>query len=133
MAIRRCPYCKAIIDEGSEYCSNCGTQLIFPEDEFVEEEIPGEKVIDVNDEDSEPEEKQNPAKGRGLSKKGKRGRKEAAEVTEKEKAEVLEVGAGVAEDEVTESEPELEYLCRTSKRRVIRAKRRSLPEDRGGS
>jgi hypothetical protein len=56
MAIRRCPYCKAIIDEGLEYCSNCGTQLIFPEDEFIDEEIPGEKVVDVGDEESEPEE-----------------------------------------------------------------------------
>ncbi|NOR13377.1 MAG: zinc-ribbon domain-containing protein, partial [Candidatus Aminicenantes bacterium] len=54
MAIRRCPYCKAIIDDGSEYCSNCGTQLIFPEDEFVEEEIPGEKIIDVNEDVAEP-------------------------------------------------------------------------------
>ena len=56
MAIRRCPYCKAIIDEGLEYCSNCGTQLIFPEDEFIEEEIPGEKIVDVGEEDAEPEE-----------------------------------------------------------------------------
>ncbi|MFQ5790774.1 MAG: zinc ribbon domain-containing protein, partial [Acidobacteriota bacterium] len=46
MAIRRCPYCKAIIDESSEYCSNCGTRLLFPEDEFIEEEIPGEKIVD---------------------------------------------------------------------------------------
>jgi len=58
MAIRRCPYCKAIIDEGLEYCSNCGTQLIFPEDEFVDEEIPGEKIVDVNEEKSEPEEEE---------------------------------------------------------------------------
>ncbi len=50
MAIRRCPYCKAIIDEGSEYCSNCGTQLLFPEDEFIEEEIPGEEIVEEEDE-----------------------------------------------------------------------------------
>lgn len=49
MAIQRCPYCKAIIDEGAEYCTNCGTKLLFPEDEFVEEEIPGEKIIDVDE------------------------------------------------------------------------------------
>jgi hypothetical protein len=49
MAIRRCPYCKAIIDEGSEYCSNCGTQLLFPEDEYVEEEVPGEEVVDEDE------------------------------------------------------------------------------------
>ena len=50
MAIRRCPYCKAIIDEQDKYCNNCGTQLLFPEDEFVEEEIPGDKIVDEDDE-----------------------------------------------------------------------------------
>jgi hypothetical protein len=54
MAIRRCPYCKAIIDEGSEYCSNCGTQLLFPEDEYIHEETPGEKIV----EEETPEEEQ---------------------------------------------------------------------------
>lgn len=53
MAIRRCPYCKAIIEEGAEYCSNCGTQLLFPEDELVDEEIPGEKIVDDESEDDE--------------------------------------------------------------------------------
>jgi hypothetical protein len=53
MAIQRCPYCKAIIDEGAEYCTNCGTKLLFPEDEFVEEEIPGEQIIDVDEDMSE--------------------------------------------------------------------------------
>lgn len=52
MAIKRCPYCKAIIDEDDKYCDNCGTQLLFPEDEFVEEEIPGDKIVD----EKEPEE-----------------------------------------------------------------------------
>jgi hypothetical protein len=55
MAIRRCPYCKAIIDESLEYCSNCGTQLLFPEDEAIEEDIPGEKIIDVKEEEKEEE------------------------------------------------------------------------------
>ncbi len=54
MAVRRCPYCKAIIDETSEYCSNCGTQLLFPEDEFIEEEIPGEKIVDEEPKEEEP-------------------------------------------------------------------------------
>src|SRR4030042_420137 len=52
MAIRRCPYCKAIIDEQDKYCNNCGTQLLFPEDEYVEEEIPGDKIV------KEPEEEE---------------------------------------------------------------------------
>jgi hypothetical protein len=47
MAIIRCPYCHAIIDENDKYCNNCGTQLLFPEDESVEEEIPGEKLVDA--------------------------------------------------------------------------------------
>jgi len=54
MAIKRCPYCKAIIEEGLEYCSNCGTQLLFPEDEFVDEDIPGER-IEEEDVVEEPE------------------------------------------------------------------------------
>lgn len=108
MAIRRCPYCKAIIDEGSEYCSNCGTQLIFPEDEFVEEDIPGEKIIDVNEEDAKSPEKQDPAKGKNQSTKGKRGKKKAAEVTKKEEAELVEDETEAAESEVEESELETE-------------------------
>lgn len=47
MAIRRCPYCKAIIDESQKYCNNCGTQLLFPEDEeTADEDIKGEKILD---------------------------------------------------------------------------------------
>ena len=53
MAIIRCPYCHAIIDENDKYCNNCGTQLLFPEDEEVEEEIPGEKIIDVEEDEEE--------------------------------------------------------------------------------
>lgn len=64
MAIRRCPYCKAIIDESSEYCSNCGTRLLFPEDEFIEEEIPGEKIIDEELKEEKPK-----LSGRNSSKK----------------------------------------------------------------
>jgi hypothetical protein len=55
MAIRRCPYCRAIIDEKDQYCNNCGTQLLFPEDELIEEDIPGEKLThqDVDEEENE--------------------------------------------------------------------------------
>ncbi|MFC2166657.1 zinc ribbon domain-containing protein [Acidobacteriota bacterium] len=56
MSIRRCPYCKAIIEEGAEFCSNCGTQLLFPEDEKIEEDIPGEKIVDDDSDDDEEEE-----------------------------------------------------------------------------
>jgi len=51
MAIRRCPYCKAIIDEQDKYCNNCGTQLLFPEDEYVEEKIPGDKIVEEPEEE----------------------------------------------------------------------------------
>jgi len=53
MAITRCPYCHAIIDENDKYCNNCGTQLLFNEDEDVEEEIPGEKIIDAETEEKD--------------------------------------------------------------------------------
>jgi len=46
VAIRRCPYCKAIIDESQKYCNNCGTQLLFPDEEVGEEDLKGEKVLD---------------------------------------------------------------------------------------
>lgn len=55
MAIRRCPYCKAIIDESQKYCNNCGTQLLFPEDDLVEEDIKGEKIVDEDFKDAEEE------------------------------------------------------------------------------
>ena len=50
MAIKRCPYCRSITDEREQYCSSCGTQLLFPEDEFIEEESPGEKITGVVEE-----------------------------------------------------------------------------------
>jgi hypothetical protein len=53
MAIIRCPYCHAIIDENDKYCNNCGTQLLFPEDDAVEEEIPGEKILNTEEEGEE--------------------------------------------------------------------------------
>jgi hypothetical protein len=53
MAITRCPYCHAIIDENVKYCNNCGTQLLFSEDVDVEEEIPGEKIIDAETEEKD--------------------------------------------------------------------------------
>ena len=53
VAIRRCPYCKAIIDESQKYCNNCGTQLLFPEDESNEEPIKGEKILDEDFKDDD--------------------------------------------------------------------------------
>jgi hypothetical protein len=66
MAITRCPYCHAITDENDKYCNNCGTQLLFPEDDEVDEEIPGEKIIDAEVEEKdytvvEPKDEKRPA------------------------------------------------------------------------
>ena len=58
MAIRRCPYCKAIIDESQKYCNNCGTQLLFPQDDAIEEEIKGEKIRDDDFRDAGPDEEE---------------------------------------------------------------------------
>ena len=71
MAITRCPYCHAITDENDKYCNNCGTQLLFSEDEQVEEEIPGEKIIDAEVEEKdytidEPEGEKRPAAAKDL-------------------------------------------------------------------
>src|SRR5512135_3941934 len=71
MAITRCPYCHAIIDEADKYCNNCGTQLLFTEDEEVEEEIPGEKIIEAEVEEKdytvdEPESEKRSGRAKGL-------------------------------------------------------------------
>jgi hypothetical protein len=71
MAIIRCPYCHAIIDENAKYCNNCGTQLLFPEDSEIEEDIPGEKIIDADVEEKdytvdEPEGEKRPETAKDL-------------------------------------------------------------------
>jgi len=80
MAIKRCPYCRAIIDEKDQYCNNCGTQLLFPEDASVEEEIKGEKIVDA---DVEEKEYEIPEPGDAAS-----GTKESFEEEELKEAEV---------------------------------------------
>ena len=71
MAITRCPYCHAIIDENDKYCNNCGTQLLFADDEEIEEEIPGEKIVDAPVEEKdytvdEPEDEKRPKAAKDL-------------------------------------------------------------------
>lgn len=53
MAIKRCPYCRAIINESDQYCKSCGTQLLFPDEDAVEEEIPGDRIVDEPEEGGE--------------------------------------------------------------------------------
>lgn len=104
MAIRRCPYCKAIIDEGSEYCSNCGTQLLFPEDEYIHEDIPGEKIV----EEDTPEENTAKKKRSSSRRRKKKEPEESGPVEAKEEidaeqpeeaADVIELGPTVQETE----------------------------------
>jgi len=99
MAIRRCPYCKAIIDESQKYCNNCGTQLLFPEDEFVEEDIKGEKIVDEDFKDAEEESEESPEPSD----------KEEAQNEEIDLEEVLEGEAAFpGEDEVEVEQVDIE-------------------------
>lgn len=99
MAITRCPYCHAIIDENVKYCDNCGTQLLFTEDADVEEEIPGEKIINADTEEKdytveEPEGESKPKEDEDLD-----------EELEEEAGELALdklVAEAAAEDDVTE-------------------------------
>src|SRR3990170_26988 len=95
MAIRRCPYCKAIIDEQDKYCNNCGTQLLFPEDEFIEEQIPGDKIVDEDVAEKEEEEEKDDDS-------------EELEEPEEEKEEDEEEAEEELELETEEEEDELE-------------------------
>src|SRR3989304_36622 len=94
MAIRRCPYCKAIIDEQDKYCNNCGTQLLFPEDEFVEEEIPGDKIVDEDVAEKEEQKEEEEVEER----------EEEKEEDEEEAEEELELETEEEEDELEEEE-----------------------------
>ncbi len=110
MAIIRCPYCHAIIDENDKYCNNCGTQLLFTEDEAVEEEIPGEKIIDADVEEKdytvdEPGVEKRPAAAKDLDTEIDEDlERELREETEEMALDelVAEETGGEAGDEVTE-------------------------------
>jgi hypothetical protein len=105
MAIKRCPYCKAIIDEEDKYCNNCGTQLLFPEDESIEEEIPGDKIIDEEEEKEEEEEEEEEQEFQEEEGKGAGEEEDLSEAASGEEAE--ELGKGEAEEEL-EEEAELQ-------------------------
>jgi hypothetical protein len=99
MAITRCPYCHAIIDENDKYCNNCGTQLLFPEDDEVDEEIPGEKIVDADVEEKdytveEPEDEKRPAAAKDLDE----------DLDEELEEELKEEAAETALDELTAEE-----------------------------
>ncbi len=102
MAIRRCPYCKAIIDEQDKYCNNCGTQLLFPEDEYVEEEIPGDKIIDDEEDDEEEEEEELVEEEPGEAASIEEGEGTNAELEKPEEKEGPREGGGTKEEDTPE-------------------------------
>jgi hypothetical protein len=110
MAIRRCPYCKAIVDGVAEYCSNCGTQLLFPEDESKEEEIPGDEIVEeeeeiLEEEEAESEKEELPPESEEKKEEKKEGK---GEETLKAKEEKLEKEEPSPEGEKTEEGKEEE-------------------------
>ncbi len=50
MSIKRCPYCKSVVDEDSEYCLKCGTRLVFSEETEINEDTSNEKIPAADDE-----------------------------------------------------------------------------------
>ncbi len=117
MAIKRCPYCKAIIDEEDKYCNNCGTQLLFPEDESIEEEIPGDRIVDEDEEESGEKELEEIEEHETLEEAEE---EEAEEESEAEKEEEVLTGEdedlgdeqeeeGEEEEQAEKEEEELEF------------------------
>ncbi len=100
MAIIRCPYCHAIIDETAKYCNNCGTQLLFPDDETLEEEIPGEKILDADVEEKDYELDEPEEEPVNLEEE-----EDAEETRKEESGENIEL-EDVAEEEEREAEEE---------------------------
>src|SRR4030065_163201 len=118
MAIRRCPYCKAIIDEQDKYCNNCGTQLRFPEDEFIEEQIPGDKIVDEDVAETEEqkeeaqveelEEEEKPEEAEAVEEKVEEDDEEEGEEEKDDDSEKLEEPEEEKEEDEEEAEEELE-------------------------
>jgi hypothetical protein len=138
--IRRCPYCKAIIDEQDKYCNNCGTQLLFPEDEYVDEEIPGDKIVEEPEEEEkeaekleEREELEQPEPGEEeLEEKGREEEEEEKEQEEEEEEEededTDELEEAVDEEEEEEEEDEEEEEEETTEELELEAAE-AEPED----
>jgi hypothetical protein len=114
MAIRRCPYCKAIIDEQDKYCNNCGTQLLFPEDEFVEEEIPGDRIVEEEEEKKhngdELEETEEPEEAESVEKEAEKEEEDEEEEDDEEEQEEEEEEEETEEEDVEEKDEDSEEL-----------------------
>jgi hypothetical protein len=101
VAIIKCPYCKAFIEEGSEFCSNCGTKLIFPEDEDIEEEIPGERIIELGEKEYEKSRSQDQPPEEDVPESG-----EMESYLEEEPTEKPEAVQTDSQDEVRKMDPD---------------------------
>lgn len=145
MAITRCPYCHAIIDENDKHCNNCGTQLLFTEDEDVQEEIPGEKIIDADTEEKdytveEPEGESKPKEDRDLEEELEEETKElaldklVAEEAEDVTEEVILVDeieaadAGGKDEPTAEAEPVIEYIIDDKDRAAAEPAEEAAPQ-----
>ncbi|MFW6131159.1 MAG: hypothetical protein ACOC5F_00995 [Candidatus Aminicenantaceae bacterium] len=63
MSIKRCPYCKSVVDEDSEYCLKCGTRLVFSEETEINEDTSNEKIPDTDDEYESSDEERDEEQG----------------------------------------------------------------------
>lgn len=109
MAITRCPYCRAIVDEKDQYCSSCGTQILYPEDAEAEEEIPGEKILDADVEDKDYS---IPEPGEGVKDAFEEDEKDGAEDEEsEEKSEEESEDVIVLEESEAPDKPATEELA----------------------
>jgi len=81
-----------MIDESAEFCTNCGTKLLFPEDEMIEEDIPGEKAleVDVKEKTSKTAKKRKPRKKKTAPKKKKEKEIKAADTGQAEEVEIID-------------------------------------------
>lgn len=115
MAIKRCPYCKAIIDQEEKYCNNCGTQLLFPEDEFIEEEIPGEKITEEEFEEEEGKEAEE--EERVEEKEKEEAEEEIKEEVKEEKIELKTPGS-IPEQMPEEEKEELRFKTKDLEEKI---------------
>jgi hypothetical protein len=104
--IRRCPYCKAIIDEQDKYCNNCGTQLLFPEDEYVDEEIPGDRIVEEPEEEGKEAEKLEEREDLEKPEPAEEELEEKKQEEKEEEEEVEDEEEGEEEEEEDEEEAE---------------------------
>lgn len=115
MGIKRCPYCRALISDRDQYCKNCGTQLLFPEDEEIEEEIPGDKII----EDDRQKDESDLLAGEEPDKEGSEQEEELEEELELEEETVKPTGEVVLkEDTAPLEETEVEKITATARKRA---------------